>query len=109
VGSDAVWEVSMPRPLGLDLRQRVVDSYNNGEGDYAEIAARFGVGVASVSRWLRLDRELSSLEHRPIGGRRKSKIGPQQREAIGVHRHLVAQGYTYKKKASSMKNENRNE
>lgn len=46
----------MPAPLPIALRQRVVDAYNNGEGTYGELAARFGVGEASVSRWLRMAR-----------------------------------------------------
>lgn len=47
----------MPRPLPVALRQRVVDAHNNGEGTYAELAERFSVGEASVSRWLRKARE----------------------------------------------------
>ena len=46
----------MPGPLPVALRQRVVDAYNNGEGTYAELAERFSVGEASVSRWLRMAR-----------------------------------------------------
>lgn len=42
----------MPNPLPVELRQRVVDAYNDGEGTYEELAARFQVGRASVNRWL---------------------------------------------------------
>lgn len=47
----------MPKPLPLALRERVVAAYNNGEGSYSELAARFSVGQASVNRWLRLARK----------------------------------------------------
>lgn len=36
-----------------DLRQRAVDAYEDGDGTYAEIAARFNIGTASLTRWLR--------------------------------------------------------
>jgi len=64
----------MPRPLPLELRQRVVDAYNNGEGTYAEIGARFGVGVASVNRWVNRFSRTGSLEPSPAGGARRARI-----------------------------------
>jgi transposase len=36
---------------------------------YTEAAAHFGVGYASVSRWLRLHRETSQLKPKPFPGR----------------------------------------
>lgn len=47
----------MGNPLSLELRERVVEAYRRGEGTYQEIADRFDIGVASVSRWLRRSRE----------------------------------------------------
>ncbi len=47
----------MPAALPLALRERVVEAYNNGEGSYSELAARFSVGQASVNRWLRMARK----------------------------------------------------
>ncbi len=40
----------MPGALPVELRERVVAAHHNGEGTYAELAERFGVGEASVSR-----------------------------------------------------------
>ena len=54
----------MGKALSTDLRQRVVDAYERGEGTQAEIAARFGVGEASVRRWLALKRETGRLAPR---------------------------------------------
>lgn len=42
----------MPGALSKDLRQRVVDAHDNGEGSYVELAERFGIGVATVKRWM---------------------------------------------------------
>lgn len=72
----------MPRPLALELRQRVVDAYNNGEGTYRELAARFQVGEASVSRWLRRSRE-GRLEGSVKGPE------PQKRRLKDVHRAFL--------------------
>jgi transposase len=52
----------LPSPLSLDLRTRAIEAYERGEGTQVEIAARFGVGEASIRRWWRLKRENGSLE-----------------------------------------------
>lgn len=57
-----------------DLRQRAVDAYLAGEGTYPEIAKRFVVGEASISRWLRLHRDKGSLEPLPHRSGRKPRI-----------------------------------
>lgn len=72
----------MPAPLAVELRQRVVDAYENGEGSYTEIAERFGVGEASVSRWLRLARFTGGVEPKPAGGDRRSKLGDEGRKLL---------------------------
>lgn len=64
----------MSRPLPSPLRQRAVDAYLNGEGSYKEIAERFKVGEASVSRWLRRFRETGSLEPDAMGGSRRARL-----------------------------------
>jgi transposase len=51
----------MPAALSNDLRRRIVAAYQAGEGTLEEIAERFAVGTASVTRLLRLDRETGSI------------------------------------------------
>jgi transposase len=51
----------MGSPLSVDLRKRVVAAYKRGEGTQVEIAERFGVGEASVRRWVRRDRETGDV------------------------------------------------
>jgi transposase len=46
-----------------------------GSGTREEIAAHFGVGVASVNRWLTLRRGTGALKPRPAGGCRGRQQG----------------------------------
>jgi transposase len=62
----------VPAPLPDALRQRVVDAHENGECSYRELAERFGVGEASISRWLRLHRSSGSVKPRPMGGNHRA-------------------------------------
>jgi transposase len=58
----------MSTPLSNDLRIRLVNAHLNGEGTYVELAARFGVGEASISRILARYRRTGSVEPDPHGG-----------------------------------------
>jgi transposase len=60
----------MVASISLDLRRRVVEAYKRGGMTYAEVAEQFSIGHASVSRWLRLDRETGSVLARAHGGGR---------------------------------------
>lgn len=68
----------MPAAASEDLRQRVVKTYLRGGLTYEEVAERFAVGQASVSRWLRLHREKGNVQPRGHGGGRDRRIGPAQ-------------------------------
>lgn len=73
----------MPIPLSVDLRKRIVESYLDGEGTYAQIAARFRVSTATVTRCLALARAKESLEPLPhSGGRSKQKLFDEHEEAL---------------------------
>jgi transposase len=58
----------MPAPVSQDLRQRVVTAYEDGEGSFRELGLRFGVGEASVNRWVALKRKTGDLRPKPRGG-----------------------------------------
>jgi len=62
-------------PHPVELRVRVVETYEAGEGSYATIAARFSVGEASVKRWVWLKRDLGNLQPQPKRGGTRSRIG----------------------------------
>jgi transposase len=56
------------------LRERVVAAYEAGKGTYVELAELFGVGEASVKRWVWLKRKLGSVEPKAAGGGFRSTI-----------------------------------
>ena len=60
--------MTIMKALSLDLRQRIVSAYEQGEGSQAALAQRFGVGKATVERLIRLKRQTGSVEPRPHGG-----------------------------------------
>src|SRR5687767_12320146 len=68
----------MASALSVDLRRRIVAAYRRKEGTYLDLAERFGVGPASVSRLLRRFRETGIVEPAPHGGGQPPKI-PSER------------------------------
>ena len=68
--------------ISEDLRRRIVAAYAAGEGTYAEIAARFCVGQATVSRLLRRYREDKTVAPRPHGGGRKRILGERDEKRL---------------------------
>ena len=47
----------MSKALSEDLRRRAVDAYEDAEGTLEEVAARFCIGTATLTRWNRVWRE----------------------------------------------------
>ncbi len=64
----------MPKPLSLDLRQRLVNRWLQGGIDVAELADVYMVSEASVRRWLALYSDTGSVAPRPHGGGRQARI-----------------------------------
>lgn len=65
-----------------------MDAYRRGEGTYRAIAERFGLGEASVNRFLRRHREDGTVERRARGGGMVAKIGQEELPSL---RALVAE------------------
>jgi transposase len=63
----------MAKPLDKDLRIRVVGAVREGMSCHAS-AARFGVSVSSAIRWSKLEEVTGSVEPKPMGGDRHSKL-----------------------------------
>lgn len=61
----------MVKALSIDLRTRVLLAVAQG-ATHRDAAARFGVSVASVSRWRALERERGDIRLGPLGGDRRS-------------------------------------
>ena len=75
-------------PYSQDLRRRIVDTVQRGEGTIRQIAERFLVSVSFVTRLLQRHRSTGSLEPRPHGGGNPAVLGPEDREQL---RQLVHQ------------------
>jgi transposase len=56
------------QPLSNDLRERILNAVDNREGSRRKLAARFGVNVSTITRWLQLRSQTGSFEPRPHGG-----------------------------------------
>ena len=78
----------MAKALSVDLRQRIVDAFNRGEGCRAEIARRFGVCAPTVARLVRLHQETGSVAPRPHAGGNAPAFSGEKLERL---RALVAQ------------------
>jgi transposase len=65
-----------------DLRQRVIDTVERGEGSLRQIARRFLVSLSFVTRLLRHHRETGSVEPKPHGGGRPPALGPADLERL---------------------------
>lgn len=62
----------MPRPLPLEIRNRIIRAWQAGESTWQEIANQYGVSLASVNRLIRRYRQTGSTAPNPhAGGRRR--------------------------------------
>jgi transposase len=73
--------------LSIDLRRRIVDAYLcKKSGTYAQTAALFKVGEATVSRLLRRYRETGDVLHLPRGGNNPRRVDLEWlREHLRAH------------------------
>ena len=77
----------MGKPLSMDLRRRVIDAVDNGEGTLKEIAAHFRVGRTTICDILRRERLTGSIEPSSVRGHPPRAIDESGLELI---RQLVA-------------------
>lgn len=69
------------KPLSLDLRQRIINAYERGEGSQAHLAERFSVSLSTVERLLRQWRSTGSLDPQRQGGS-QSRITDEERARV---------------------------
>ena len=65
-----------------DLRKRILETVQRGDGTLRQIARRFLVSVSFVTRLLQLHRSTGSLEPRPYGGGNPAVLGPEDLEQL---------------------------
>src|SRR5438045_9780233 len=76
------------KPLSQDLRQRILETIERGDGSLRQIARRFLVSVSFITRLLRLHRSTGSLQPKPHGGGNPPVLGPEDLERL---RELIRQ------------------
>jgi len=69
-------------PYSQDLRQRVVETIQSGDGSVRQIASRFLVSVSFVTRLLHLHRTTGSVEPRTHGGGNPPVLGPEDLQRL---------------------------
>jgi transposase len=64
------------RTISLDLRERILDAYDAGEGTREDVARRFRVSLGMVKKLLQQRRRTGSIAHRHHLAGRKPRIVP---------------------------------
>jgi transposase len=72
----------MAEAYAIELRERVIEAYQAGEGSAATIAARFKVGEATVKRWLWRQRDHGHVRPTKKAGGTASEIERAEIDAI---------------------------
>ena len=75
-------------PYSQDLRERILETVQRGEGSLRQIAHRFLVSLSFVIRLLQLYRRTGSLQPQPHRGGNPAALGPEDWERL---RELVRQ------------------
>ena len=70
--------------LSMDLRQRIIEAYDAGEGTRQEIAQRFRVSLGMVKKLLQQRRATGDIAARHRLAGRKPKITAAHRERLAV-------------------------
>ena len=63
--------------ISSDLRRRVIDAYEQGNGSIPAVAVRFAVSPSSLNRWLRRQRETGSVEPAARSGGNPRRVTPE--------------------------------
>lgn len=72
--------------LSLDLRERIVEAYEAGEGSYEAIAERFSVSSTVVGNFVRQKRDLGTLA--PQVHRRGRKAAVSDEKKVELRKRL---------------------
>jgi putative transposase len=65
------------RAYSLDLRQKIVEAYLNGEGSMRQLAERFHVARSFVQKLIQRYQNEGTLEPKPRGGKVAPKLAPE--------------------------------
>ncbi|MGF1979772.1 MAG: helix-turn-helix domain-containing protein [Nostoc sp. CmiSLP01] len=66
------------KAYSTDLRQKIIDAYNNKEGSQRQLAKRFSVSLSFVQSLLRRFRFCGTVEPKPHSGGQSAKLNSEQ-------------------------------
>ena len=75
----------MPRPYSNDLRCKVLEAYQSGEGSVQEISSIFSVSTSFVNRLLKRYRETKSVAPKPHGGGHPPAFTEEHCDTLKAH------------------------
>jgi putative transposase len=64
----------MPNPYPTALRERAVRAYETSVETYADVAARFSIGLNTLVRWVQRSRDTGTVAPKPKGGGWRSPV-----------------------------------
>ena len=70
------------KAISEDLRKRILETIERGDGSLRQIARRFLVSVSFITRLLQRHRSTGSLEPRPHGGGNPAVLSPEDLEQL---------------------------
>src|SRR4051794_21565431 len=70
------------KAISEDLRKRILETVERGDGSLRQIARRFLVSVSFITGLLQLHRSTGSLEPRPHGGGNPAVLGPEDLQQL---------------------------
>ena len=70
------------KAISEDLRKRILETIQRGDGSLRQIARRFLVSVSFITRLLQLHRSTGSLEPRPHGGGNPPILSPEDLQQL---------------------------
>jgi transposase len=74
------------RPYHPDLRLKAVQAHQRHEGTRNEIAQRFGIGIATLNRWIHQFNQENSVEIKKAGNPTPPRLKPNHLDFI---RHTI--------------------
>ena len=75
------------KAYSLDLRERVVNAYEQGKGSITQIAAMFNVGQTFVKKMLRQKRETGSVIPQPHKGGKPASLTDKHKALLRAKVH----------------------
>ncbi len=72
------------KAYSIDLRQKVIDAYNNQEGSLRQLAKRFSVSLSFVQRLLKRYHQSGTVEPKPHGGGKPAKLTQEQMVIVKI-------------------------